>query len=72
MESLFRGSLTLCLMAKHEPSHVMDQLLAINKEPDYKDGAARETLVSIIRMYQDTSPDLAQTYRCKLSSMLNN
>lgn len=66
-----RFDLSMCLMVSHEPGQAMEQLLAVvEKDADFKDGAAKEMLVSIIRMCKTTLPELAQEYQRKLSNIL--
>ena len=50
----------------------MEQLFYIQEhKPDYKDGAVREMIVTIINMLADGHKELSQQYRRRLSGMLS-
>ena len=67
-----RFDLAICEMARHDYEHAMEQLFHIQQHsPDYKEGAAREMIVTIINMLAPGNPEFAQQYRRKLSSMLS-
>ncbi len=67
-----RFDLALCEMSSHEYERAMEQLFYIQQhEPDYKEGAAREMIVTIINTLVPNHPEFAQQYRRKLSSMLS-
>lgn len=66
-----RFDLAMCLMAQHEAPKAMDQLLhIIDNDPSYKDDAARSMMITIIRMFNQTHPEVAQEYQRKLSNLL--
>jgi putative thioredoxin len=59
-------------MSRHDYEHAMEQLFYIQEhEPEYKEGAAREMIVTIISMLAPGNPEFAQQYRRKLSGLLS-
>lgn len=63
--------LSICLVAEHDYRQAMDHLFAIlKKEPDYKQGAAREMIISLINMLAPNEPELAQEFRRRLGNEL--
>lgn len=67
-----RFDLAICEMSRHDYEHSMEQLFYIQEHaPDYKEGAAREMIVTIINMLAPGNPEFAQQFRRKLSSMLS-
>jgi putative thioredoxin len=67
-----RLDLALCEMSRHDYERAMEQLFYIQEHnPDYKEGAAREMIVTIINMLAPNNPEFAQQYRRKLSGMLS-
>lgn len=49
----------------------MEQLFYIQQcSPEFKEGAVREMIITIVNMMAPTNPDFAQKYRRKLSGML--
>ena len=67
-----RFDLALCEMAQHDYERAMEQLFYIQQHsPDYKDGAARELIVSILNRLAPNHPEFVQLYRRKLSGMLS-
>jgi len=66
-----RFDLAVCLVAEHDYQHAMDNLFTIlNNAPDYKDGAARELIISLTNMLAPNDPQLAQEFRKRLSNLL--
>ena len=66
-----RFDLAICDMSRHDYEHAMEQLFYIHEHaPEYKEGAAREMIVTVINMLAPANPEFAQQYRRKLSSML--
>ncbi len=66
-----RFDLAMCLMATHQGTAAMDQLLLVlEQDPGFKQEAAREMLVTIIAMFRKTHTDIAQQYQRRLSSLL--
>ena len=67
-----RFDMALCDMSRHDYEHAMEQLFYIQEhEPEYKEGAAREMIVTIINMLAPGNPEFAQQYRRKLSGLLS-
>lgn len=62
----------ICEIALHNIEQAMVHLFIIQKQKaDYREGAAREMIVSVINTLAINSPDLAQTYRRQLSNLIN-
>lgn len=69
--SAARFDLAICQVARHDYHVAMDNLFYIHAhDPDYREGAAREMIVTIINMLMPAEPELAQEYRRKLSNLL--
>ncbi len=67
-----RFDLAICRMSQHDYASAMDELFYIlENDPEYKEGAAREMIVSIINMLAPNNPDFAKEYRRKLSGILS-
>ena len=67
-----RFDLAICEMSRHDYEHAMEQLFYILEHaPDYKEGAAREMIVTIINMLAPENPEFAQQFRRKLSGLLS-
>jgi len=67
-----RFDLAICEMSRHDYEHAMELLFYIQEHaPDYKEGAARETIVTIINMLAPGNPEFAQQFRRKLSGLLS-
>jgi len=68
-----RFDLALCEMSRHGYEQAMEQLFYIQEHgPDFKEGAAREMIITIVNMLAPENPEFAQQYRRKLSSMLSH
>ena len=68
-----RFDLAICEMSRHDYEGAMDQLFYIQQhKPDYKEGAAREMIVTLVNMLAPNNPDFAQKYRRKLSGILSS
>lgn len=66
-----RFDLAICLMAQHDYQQALDNLLYITqREPDFKEGAAREMMVAVIKLLSSSNPDLAREYQKRLSNLL--
>ena len=66
-----RFDLVVCLLAQHQPQLAMEHLLQIiRQDPTFKDGAARELMVSVINTLKPNDPELAGQYQRKLSNLL--
>ncbi|MCW8962805.1 MAG: tetratricopeptide repeat protein [Gammaproteobacteria bacterium] len=67
-----RFDLAMCLVHQHDYDGAMDQLFTIlQAAPDYKDGAAREMIVTITNMLTPNDPEQAKVYRRRLSNLLS-
>ena len=67
-----RFDLAICEIARHDYERAMDALFYIQqKQPDYKEGAAREMIVTVINMLAPNNPEFAQQFRRKLSRLLS-
>ena len=67
-----RFDLAICLVAEHDYRQAMENLFAIlETEPDYKEGAAREMIISLSNMLAPNEPTLAQEFRRRLGSTLS-
>ncbi len=70
-DSQAKFDLAMCWMAQHEPRFALDQLLAIvTDDAEFRDGAAREMTVTILRMHKETLPELVEEYQRKLNNLL--
>ena len=66
-----RFDLAICLVDEHESEQAMDQLFTIlDKEPGFKEGAAREMIINLTNRLAVNDPEIAQKYRRKLASSL--
>ena len=66
-----RFDLAICLVAEYDFQGAMDQLVYIlDKMADFNDGAAREMMITLIRMLKENDPELASRYQRKLSGLL--
>lgn len=67
-----RFDLAICEMSRHDYEAAVEQLFYIQQhDPDYRDGAAREMIVTVINMLVPNHPEFAQQCRRKLSGMLS-
>ena len=70
-DSESRFDLAVCQVAEYEYKQAMDNLFIIQEaDEEYKKGAAREMIITIVNMLMPTAPELAQEYRRKLSNIL--
>ncbi len=66
-----RFDLVVCLIAQHRYQEGMDHLLYIIKhDPDFKNGAARELMITAIRTITPGNAELANQYQRKLANLL--
>jgi putative thioredoxin len=66
-----RFDLSIRQLAQHQYNEAIDNLFYIQQEEsDYKEGAAREMLITISNMVAPVNNDLAQEIRRKLSNLL--
>lgn len=67
-----RFDCAICEMAIHNTQQGLEHLFYIlQRDVDYKDGAVREMIVTIINGIASNNPELAQQYRAKLADMLS-
>jgi putative thioredoxin len=67
-----RFDLSLCLVAGHDYNGAIDQLFSLlEMAPDYKDGAAKEMIITITNMLAPNDPEQAREFRRRLSNMLS-
>jgi len=67
-----RFDLAICLVAEHDYQQAMDSLFEIlTREPDYKDGAAREMIITLTDMLATNEPQLAKEFRRRLANTLS-
>lgn len=67
-----RFDLAICLVAEHDYKSAMDFLFEIlSKDPNYKDGAAKEMIISLTNVLTPNEPDLAQEFRRRLSNAVS-
>lgn len=67
-----RFDLSVCLISEYEYSAAAEELFTILADsPDYKDGAARELVITISHLLEKTQNEAAQEIRRKLSNMLS-
>jgi putative thioredoxin len=66
-----RFDCAICEIALHNYQQALDQLFYIQQNnADYKEGAAREMIVTIINTIAPNNPEMAQQYRTQLAGML--
>jgi len=64
--------LAICLVAEHDYKQAMDSLFTIlSQEPEFKEGAAREMIITLTDMLTPNEPELAQSFRRRLANLLN-
>lgn len=67
-----RFDLAVCFVAEHDYHQAMDSLfMIIDKEPEYKEGAAREMIINLTNMLAPNDPQLAQEFRRRLGNALS-
>ena len=66
-----RFDLAICQVADYKYQQAMDNLFMIQQaDAEYKDGAAREMIITLVNMLTPSAPELAQEYRRKLANLL--
>jgi putative thioredoxin len=66
-----RFDLAVCLIAKHDGKQAMDHLLNIlEQDATFKEGAAKEMMITTIRIFKPNHPDIAQEYQRKLNNLI--
>ncbi|MCU7938046.1 MAG: tetratricopeptide repeat protein [gamma proteobacterium symbiont of Bathyaustriella thionipta] len=63
--------LSVCLIAQYQYQEAMDNLFNIlQKDPEYKNGAAKEMVITVSNMLAPVDSELAQDIRRKLANLL--
>ena len=66
-----RFDLAICQVAKHQYQNAMEHLFAIQTaSADFQNGAAKEMIITLIRMLTPSMPAEAQDYQRRLSNLL--
>jgi len=66
-----RFDCAICELAQHDTQQALDHLFYIQQNnADYKDGAAREMIITIINTIAPNDPETAQQYRAQLAGIL--
>jgi putative thioredoxin len=66
-----RFDCAICEIAEHNYQQALDHLLYVQQNnADYKEGAAREMIVTIINTIAPANPEVAQQYRTQLGALL--
>jgi len=66
-----RFDCAICEIAQHNTQQALDHLFYIQQhKADYKEGAAREMIITIINTLAPNNPEMAQQYRTQLAGML--
>jgi putative thioredoxin len=66
-----RFDAAICEIAGHNPRQALDHLFYIQQHnADYKAGAAREMIITIINTIAPNNPEMAQQYRTQLAGLL--
>lgn len=67
-----RFDCAICEIAQHNTQQALDHLFYIQQNnAEFKEGAAREMIITIINTIAPNNPEMAQQYRTKLASMLS-
>lgn len=67
-----RFDLVVCLVAVNDYEAAMDHLFTIlAAEPEYREGAAKEMIISLINTLAPNDPPLAASYRQRLASQMH-
>lgn len=68
-----RFDLSICMVAQRQYQAAFGQLFyIIERDKDYKEGAAREMIATLTTMLSANEPGLAEDYRRKLSNLLSS
>lgn len=66
-----RFDLAVCLVSQYRYEEAMEHMFQIlGKEPEYKEGAVKEMIITIANMIAPVNNDLAQEFRRKLANTL--
>lgn len=67
-----RFDCAICEIAQHNTQQALDHLFYIQQNnAEFKEGAAREMIVTIINTIAPNNPEMAQQYRTRLAGMLS-
>ena len=67
-----RFDLAVCLIAQHDYMGASDHMFTLlEKMPDYKEGAAKEMVITLSNMLAPNDPELSKKIRQKLGGFLN-
>lgn len=67
-----RFDLAVCLVSKHDYNAAVEHLFTLlQSAPDYKEGAAKEMIITISNMLAPNDPEQAQSYRRRLSNLMS-
>lgn len=67
-----RFDLAVCLIAQHDYNTAVDHLVTLMENaPDYKEGAAKEMIITMANMLGPNDPELAKKIRNRLGSYLH-
>lgn len=67
-----RFDLAVCLISKHDYMGASDHMFTLLESmPEYKEGAAKEMVITLSNMLASNEPELSKTIRQKLGSFLN-
>lgn len=63
--------LSVCLLAERDYQGALESLFSLfEQEPNYKDGAARELIVTVLNMLSSSDPELSKQYRQRLGNAM--
>jgi len=64
--------LAICLVSEHDYQQAVEHLFHILKrEPEFKEGAAREMIIALTDILAPNEPELAQSFRRRLANLLS-
>lgn len=64
--------LAVCLVDEQDPQGALECLFALHEqEPHYREGAARELIITVVNMLSTTDAELSKQYRQRLGSAVN-
>ena len=67
-----RFDLAVCRVVGHDYRGAMDELFTLlEKAPDYKDGAAKEMIITVANMLAPNDPEHARQYQQRLANLLS-
>jgi len=68
-----RFDLAICLVAKYQSEEAINHLFYIfEKNPEYKDGAAKELIITLTNVIATVNDEMAQGFRRRLANTLSN